>query len=400
MKCSNCGADLNPAMRFCPRCGTTVDASNAPAGAVAQADPVQAAAPVAAGAIFAEATQPPEAGTTAAGSGAGSFAPPGPPGSDMAPAGGAAPPPIPPPAPPGGGSGRPNNVLILGGIAALAAVAIILFLVLKGGGGNDKETALGLPTAVVPTASGSQPTTAPTSRAGGQPTAAPTTRSGAGTQGSGGKLADLDSYRYSLKIEGTGGPLSDVAATFGALQTGSAASTQGLVMEVTGAYIKPDKSQQSLKLGNFTVDFTTIGKQQWTTAFGIKSGPDTATRSTEDYSFAASIWDDGLLDSFSAFSCSGSETINGVQTKKCGVDANALSTLIDAFGGLTGDPSSGIKSIASGSMQAWLAQQGNYPVRISVDLKGKGSDSKDFSLKMSLDVTDINSSAIKIDPPK
>jgi hypothetical protein len=390
MKCSNCGADLNPAMRFCPRCGTTVGASNGPVGA---------AAPARAGAVVAEAKQPPEAGTTAAPSSGSSLAPPGPQTSDMAPAGAAPPPPVPPPAPPGSGSSRPNTALILSAIVAVAAVAIILFLVLKGGG-NDKETALSFPTVAVPTVTASQATTAPTSRVGGQPTAAPTTGSGAGTQGSGGKLADLDSYRYSLKIEGTGGPLSDVAATFGALQAGSAASTQGLVMEVTGAYIKPDKSQQSLKLGNFTVDFTTIGKQQWTTAFGIKSGPDTATRSTEDYSFAASIWDEGLLDSFSAFSCSGSETINGVQTKKCGVDANALSALIDAFGGLTGDPSSGIKSITSGSMQAWLAQQGNYPVRISVDLKGKGSDNKDFSLKMSLDVTDINSNAIKIDPPK
>jgi hypothetical protein len=399
MKCSNCGADLNPAMRFCPKCGTTVGASTAPTSAETSAVQSPSVYPATGAVPLAVMTSPPGSSAPGGSTAASGPASDPPPSGAMMPSDAAPPPSVPPPAPPIGGPGRPKNVLVFAGIAAAAVLAIVLFLVLKGGG-DDKETVLAVPTVKLPTAAATEPATAATSRAGSQPTAAPTNRSGAGAQGSGGKLADLNSYKYSLKIEGTGGPLSDVASTFGALQTGSSASTQGLLMEVTGAYIKPDKSQQTLKLGTFTIDFTTIGKQQWTTAFGIKSGPDTATRSTEDYSFAASIWDEGLLDSFSAFSCSGNETINGVQTKKCGVDASSLSALIDAFGGITGDPSSGIKSISSGSMQAWLAQQGNYPVRISVDLKGKGNDNKDFALKMGLDVTDINSTAIKIDPPK
>ena len=298
-------------------------------------------------------------------------------------------------------------MLFLAGVAGAAVLAVVLFLVLKGGGGDNKNSALSVPT-TMPTVAGAaqspvattRPSTSPTTAAA-NPTSAPaaTSRPGTSAQGSGGKLADLNSYKVNLKIEGTGGPLSDVASAFGSLPGSTGPASQNLVMEVTGAYVKPDKSQQSLKLGNFTIDFTTIGRQQWTTVLGIKTGPDTASRSTEDYSFAASIWDDGLLDSFSAFSCSGNETINGIQTKKCGVDSKTLSALVDAFGGLTGDPSSGIKSISSGSMQAWLAQNGNYPVRISFDLKGQGSDNKDFSLKMNMDVTDVNSSIV-IEPPK
>jgi len=299
-----------------------------------------------------------------------------------------------PPTPVAGGT----NKLLFGGIVAVMILAAIgAFLLLKGSGSSKNQNVA----ASVPTATATSARQAPASVPTSAPAAAATSRpSDSSPACNAGKLADLNSYKFNMKIEGSGGPLSDVASTFGAFQGSAPSATQNLVMEVAGSYVKPDRGQQTLKLGNFTVDFTTIGKQQWTNVFGIQSGPDSASRSTEDYSFAATSWDEGLVDSFSAFGCSGSETVNGVQTKKCGLDASQLSSLIDALGGLTGDPTSGIKSIASGNMQAWLAQQGNYPVRISFDLKGKGSDTKDFALKFNLDITDINSTAIKIDPPK
>ena len=277
----------------------------------------------------------------------------------------------------------------------MMVAGLVAFLLLKGGSSESKNLAAPVATATAGSAR-SVPAAVPT----GSPVVAATSRSGSSAPvGTAGKLADLNSYRFNMKIEGSGGPLSDVATNLGAFQGGTQTANQSLQMEVAGSYVKPDRGQQTLKLGNFTVDFTTIGKQQWTKVFGIQSGPDSSTRSTEDYSFAASIWDDGLSDSFSAFGCTGNETVNGVQAKKCGLDAGQLTSLIDALGGLTGDPTSGIKSIASGNMQAWLAQQGNYPVRISFDLKGKGNDTKDFSLKFNLDITDVNNTGIKIDPP-
>src|SRR5262249_46697907 len=111
------------------------------------------------------------------------------------------------------------------------------------------------------------------------------------------RLSDLNSYRFKMKIEGNGGPLAEAAASFSGLFAGSGAS-QGLSMEVTGAYIKPDRGQQTMKLGDFIIDLTTIGKQQWSRVFGLLSGPDSADRSVEEYSFAAGIWDSGLIDSF------------------------------------------------------------------------------------------------------
>jgi len=311
--------------------------------------------------------------------------------------------------PPGGGG--PNRNLVIGGLVGAAVIAVAAFVLLKDGGNKDDNKSVLAPTATVATAtsrSGATPspttrtaaTPAPTDRVGTSPAASSTPSGGTAATGTAGKLADLTSYKFNLKIEGFGGPLEDVAASFAALQPGSPTANQTLTMEVTGAFIKPDRGQQTLKLGSFTVEFTTIGRQQWAKVFGIQTGPDTASRSTEDYSFAASLWDEGLIDAFGSFGCSGTETVNSVQTKKCGVDEKSLGSLIGAFGGLVGDPTSGIKEITRGTMQAWLAQQGNFPVRIRFDISGKGANGKDFQIKMDLDVTDVNSSAIKIDPPR
>ncbi len=383
MKCSNCGSDIPEGSRFCANCGTAIGAAGAAAGAAA----VAATPPAAAQPVTSAPAPPPMAA-----------APPPPPPPQMAVGG-------PPPA--GGG---PNRNLVIGGLVGAAVIAVAAFLLLKGGGNKDDNKSVLAPTptvaAVIPSGATASPTTrtgataTPTVRAGTTPAASSTPSGGAAATGTAGKLADLTSYKFNLKIEGFGGPLEDVAATFAALQPGSPTPNQTLTMEVTGAFVKPDRGQQTLKLGSFTVEFTTIGRQQWAKVFGIQTGPDSASRSTEDYSFAASLWDEGLIDAFGSFGCSGTETVNSVQTKKCGVDEKSLGSLIGAFGGLVGDPSSGIKEITRGTMQAWLAQQGNFPVRIRFDISGKGANGKDFQIKMDLDVTDVNSSAIKIDPPR
>jgi hypothetical protein len=271
-------------------------------------------------------------------------------------------------------------------VLAVVAVTGVVFVAgrVKSDGDGGEEVASSAAPVATPTGSGTTST---------RPAARGTPVGGAG------KLNDLSSYRFAMRIEGSGGPLEGVASTFQALQTGTPDSRQDLVMEVNGAFVKPDRGQQTLKLGTFNLDITTIGKQQWTRVFGIQTGPESAARTTEDYSFAASIWDEGLVDSFSALGCTGTDRVNGVAVKKCGVDSDSLGALIDAFGGLSADPTSGIRSITGGSMEAWLAQQGNYPVRINVNLAGTGSDNKAFKMKLSLDVTEINSTAIRINPP-
>jgi len=249
-------------------------------------------------------------------------------------------------------------------------------------------------------ASGPNPPTAAavaTSSQAAQATPASTPRSST----SQGRLSDLNSYRYTLRMEGSGGPLAELATLFGATAGSTPTANQKVTFEVKGAYVKPDKGQMTITIGSFIVSQTIIGRQEWTSFGGITQGPSPTNPDPSDLSFVVSLWDEGLSDAVASFSCSSSrETVNSVATRKCGMDQSSFDVLRDLLGGFLGGAESDIKELTRFSLEAWIAESGGYPVRLRIDMAGKDSANQSFSLTVSVDITDVNSTGIKIEAPR
>jgi hypothetical protein len=243
-----------------------------------------------------------------------------------------------------------------------------------------------------PESGGSTP--APSSRATGTPSGTTQVRAG---------LAELNAYKCSLKLEGQGGPLTELQQIYSS--SGSAAGP--IVFEALVTYVKPDKSQLTLKLGEETFVQTTIARQQWTTIGTLTLGPNAvAAQSHSELSMCASFWDEGFASGASAFQCTGGrESLNGVQTRKCAIDRATFDQVRQFLGGVLSDPESGIGDLSRFEMQLWVTEgtnslAGGLPVRLRADMAGKDASSRDFTVKIEMDVTNINDSGLNVTAPR
>ena len=218
-------------------------------------------------------------------------------------------------------------------------------------------------------------------------------------------LGDLSSYKCTLKIVGQGGPLSELEALYSSSTNSSGGQTVSFDASVT--YVRPDKAQLTLKLGSETFGQTTIGRQQWSTLGSLTVGPNAVgALSPAELSLCASFWDDGFASGASAFQCSGNrESVNGLQTRKCSIDRGTFDQVRQFLGGVLSDSESGIKDLSRFEMELWVSEgsnsiAGGLPVRLRADMAGKDASSRDFSMKIEMDVTNINDSSLKVTAPR
>jgi hypothetical protein len=228
-------------------------------------------------------------------------------------------------------------------------------------------------------------------------------------------LADLNSYKCSLKISGNGGPLTDLQSLFPAPSgtPGPTPATSAVIgFEATISYVKPDKSQMTIKLGNETFSQTTIGRAQWASLGGLTVGPNTiSAQSASDLSLCNAFWDEGFAGAANSFLCGGANTkvekINGRNTLKCTIDKAGFDQIKAALGGVLNDPDAGIRDLSRFTMDIWVTDgsgtgkvPGGLPVRFQADMAGKDTLNKDFSLKVTMDVTSMNGSDVSVTAPK
>jgi hypothetical protein len=241
----------------------------------------------------------------------------------------------------------------------------------------------------------------------GQDTPAPagrsTTTPGSGTTQVRAGLGDLNAYKCSLKLEGQGGPLTELQQ----LYSSGGSATGPIVFEASVTYVRPDKSQLSLKLGEETFTQTTIARQQWTTIGTLTLGPNAvAQMSPTELSMCASFWDEGFASGASAFQCTGGrESLNGVQTRKCGIDHATFDQVRQFLGGVLSDPESGITDLTTFAMDLWVTEgtsslPGGLPVRVRAEMAGKDGANRDFSMKIEMDVTNINDGGLNVTAPR
>jgi hypothetical protein len=131
-------------------------------------------------------------------------------------------------------------------------------------------------------------------------------------------------------------------------------------------------------------------------------GPQTAG----DLSLCAAFWDEGFAESGNAFQCSGDrESLNGQQTRKCSIDRQTFDQIKQFLGGVLSDPDSQIRELTRFQMEMWVTAGTNsipegLPVRFRTDMAGKDASGRDFSMKVDLDVTNINDSGLSVSAPR
>jgi len=252
-------------------------------------------------------------------------------------------------------------------LAALLMLLAASLLVACGGGGKEEEAA-----------SDKAPEAAAT--------AAATPEEGAAgvTSGPAEAFAELESYRVkmSLIMEGT---------------TAEAPGT--LALDLEGAFVAPDRSQihVSARLDDLQLeeDSITVGEQTW-----VKTGDNWVEGEPEfqlgDFSPGSFLEELGpeqlrLLKP-------SNETVNGVDSLRYDIDQADVETL-RSLGALLGQDG-GLEDLPEEfNLGLWLAEDGGWPVRVTVTARGVADGGEELSIDLSMDVTDVNDPDIEIEPP-
>lgn len=240
-------------------------------------------------------------------------------------------------------------------------------------------SAVGLAAALISCGSGDDPEPQ-------EPTPAVSATSGQGNTLKVALLSSLDSYKFTLQIDGDGGPVASLSGGSG-------------TFNVTGSYIKPDRQQTAIKAGDQTIQSVIVGNQQWTvSAAGVQGPLPTGPNSLVLANPILAFWDGGpLREIILEFECSGTtSTMNGVSARRCTLDKAGYEKVTKTWGDFLG----GLvhQSYSRATAEVWMADAG-VPVRIRLDVAGKDRNGADFDYKLALDVTDIGST-FEIIPPQ
>jgi hypothetical protein len=289
------------------------------------------------------------------------------------------------------------------------ALAVILGLALLAacGGGEDEESDQGgaaSPTAAAPAAGDVSATGTP--RAGatatpeeGTPAASPT---GGSAQEVGCEFpSDIKSFRFlmtlkanlpSTPVAGTPEPDEPLGDFLGALS--------GLMgdMKMEGAVIIPDRSSMDMTVGGHEFgSFVQIGSQSWMKVAGLTDWTEQPASEGSDFLFSpldfCETTEEDLSSALSGLKGE-KETVNGIETVHYSLDKADL-TLIEDFLGGTED----LGLPDEFNMDVWLAEDGDWPVRMSFEASGEDDEGQPLSFEILVEFKDFNDSSIKIEPP-
>jgi hypothetical protein len=278
---------------------------------------------------------------------------------------------------------------------AMATILAVVCLAACGGGGEDKEKEENAPAAAGTPTAAAAGTARPTATAEGT-VAAERTPSAEGIAP--GSLSGLDSYRYTMKMElqGLESLLTESVGSLTGAEPGTTPET--ILMDVTGAFVAPDKAEANISIGGLDEDLvmsmTVIGDQQWMKLGDLSMGPSPFEGDLTDMSLAEAMWS-GFSES-GGVTCTSEkkETVNGVPSLHCGIDEASFEQLSSLFGGAEGMGG----DIDDLSLDMWLAEDGDWPVRLRAHVAGTDESGQDFDAKLEMDITDINEE-IDIEPP-
>jgi hypothetical protein len=177
-----------------------------------------------------------------------------------------------------------------------------------------------------------------------------------------------------------------------------------LSMELSGAVITPDREHTTVKVdfGFFAIDLETIriGTQTWARepagqwavespgeeALPLDLSPLDITACSEFSSLQAVI--SGLAGTV--------ETVNGVSAVRYDMNADQFASAFPDEAGSESDlPTDDLENI---TISLWVARDSGIPIRLILEGTSTGDDAGS-TVKLELNLTDLNSSSIKIEAP-
>jgi hypothetical protein len=227
---------------------------------------------------------------------------------------------------------------------------------------------------------GSSATATPGSSNNGGNSAAPNNGGGSGLSGAASAFAAINSYKFSMTLAG-----GDLGSTLSMLGGPSASGNAPFTYNGT-VTVKPEKAADVSMAGFHIIE---IGGYDYLDIGGTGSFVKTAVEGTgmTDSLSPAAMFSNAIDPSvISGYNKVGSETKNGVASDHYQASASALA----AYGmmlNVTG---------ATWTADVWIAQNGGYPVSLSI--LAKASDSS-VVYKILFDITNVNDPANKVTAP-
>ena len=202
-------------------------------------------------------------------------------------------------------------------------------------------------------------------------------------------LEELKSFRYTITMHVEMPELEDE------LLEGLAALFSDI--EISGAFVAPDKSQMQMSLGGNGEEMgaIVIGDRTWS-RFGDEwtespeGAMDVEFFSPED--LMGSIIDEEALVGAET----GREKVNGVDTLHYAVTETNLGRLTELFGA----DLQGSELVEEITIDLWLTEDGDYPTRIAAEMAGKDEEGRDMRVELEMNITDLNDPDIEIEPPQ
>jgi len=198
-------------------------------------------------------------------------------------------------------------------------------------------------------------------------------------------LAKLESYRIDLRFT----------------LEGAADGEMGLLgVDLEGAFVAPDRSQArvSARLDELELEeeSITIGDRTWV-KIGDSWVEGEAQFELDDLSPASLL--EGLSPEQLRLLKPSKETVNGVKSLRYSIGRGDIDAL-RSLGALLGDDEALEDLPEEFNIDLWLAEDGGWPVRVTMTARGAIDEGDEISLDFSLDVTDVNDPDIEIEPPE
>lgn len=198
-------------------------------------------------------------------------------------------------------------------------------------------------------------------------------------------FAELESYRYSLRISFESAELAEEG--FGDVS-----------FDLTGAFVAPDRSQVRVQgdVGGLALEeeTITIGSRTW-----VRSGD--TWREGEASFDTTDLAPNAFFAGFDAEQLKvikpSDETVNGVDSLRYSVDKADVEQL-QALSAIFGDGAALEDLPENFSLDLWLAKDGGWPVKMVMTARG-ASDGEEINMELSMDITDVDSADIEIEPP-
>ncbi len=209
-------------------------------------------------------------------------------------------------------------------------------------------------------------------------------------------IAEMSSYRYSVKVKLQESGATQAAASPSIQVTPAplSALTQALSALFTdftldGAYVSPGRSQAILRFQGEELEFRTIGDKSWVrmgTAWQDAKSSDTGLLTPTMLCQQVISEFAGSLDAGD----SDRQRTNGIETDHYHLDQTGLQRL---------PPALGARLPQKYALDLWLARDGRWPVQLQIDSADVNERGEPVGFQLSMSVRDAGDKGISVERP-